>query len=204
MLPDYPKTKRYIQKRFQNLIQKEIRDNPLLSLIKYRDVHEGSTYSITSEDGYTQKGAYKNISAISAKFEISQEEMILKGPEALFSRVRQIAEEMINQSHHDFVKVMEEATERTGNIVDAKSKSFSPELILAALDKVSIDFDEFGNPILPALIVSPEQFEKIKKEIPEWESDPILTIKYNILRKLIIDKKRQEWIDRESSRQLVD
>ncbi len=49
-------------------------------------------------------------------------------------------------------------------------------------------------------ILNPEQFEKIKTEIPKWEADPI----FNTRHKLIIEKKRQEWIDRENNRKLVD
>ena len=96
MLPDYPKTKNFIQKKIREETQKEIRKNPLLSLIKYNDVHEGATYSVRTTDGYTKKGSYKQISS---GFNISDEEMILKGPEALFSRVKQIADEMIDQTH---------------------------------------------------------------------------------------------------------
>jgi len=46
----------------------------------------------------------------------------------------------------------------------------------------------------------PEQFEQIKTEIPKWEADPI----FNARHKLLIEKKRQERIDRENNEKLVN
>mgnify|MGYP005842212155 CR=1 FL=1 len=197
MLPDYPKTKRYLRKEFVAAVQKETSKNPLISMIKFREIHEGNTFQLTTDDGFSQKGKYKEMAV---PFEISKEEMVARGPEAYFSKVEQIAKEMGTQHSQKLSRMMDEITEVTGNKVDAKSKPLSPELILTALEKVAISFDEFGNPILPTLIVSPEQYEKMKKEIPNWKPDPVLGTR----RKLIIAKKRQEWLDRESNRKLVD
>ena len=54
----------------------------------------------------------------------------------------------MKQSQQIFKK-MDEATQKTGNILDVKSQPLSPDLVLEALKKVSIDFDEAGNPIYP-------------------------------------------------------
>lgn len=201
MLPDYPKTKRFIREKFQKEVKKEIRKNPLLSLLQYKEVHEGKTYCVRSMDGYIKKGVYKEISS---GFKISNEEMILKGPEAIFSRVKEAADEMINQTHKDVLREMDEATKRTGNVVSAKSKTITPELVLAALDKVALDFDDCGFPIMPALVVSPPDFEALQKAVPEWLLQPLAIKRYELMRKIIIEKKRQEWIDRENNRKLVE
>lgn len=152
-------------------------------------------------DGYIKKGVYKEISS---GFKISNEEMILKGPEAIFSRVKEAADEMINQTHKDVLREMDEATKRTGNVVSAKSKTITPELVLAALDKVALDFDDCGFPIMPALVVSPPDFEALQKAVPEWLLQPLAIKRYELMRKIIIEKKRQEWIDRENNRKLVE
>jgi hypothetical protein len=197
LLPDYPKIKRYLQKRFNDTIQEEIRKNPLLSLIKYRESHEGNSFEVTTLDGYVDKGSFKSIST---EFNIPYEEMIEKGPDAYFSKVGKIVEDMVKESSKDLIQKMEQVTKRTGNIVGANSKPFSPELLLNAMEKLEIDFDEFGKPMFPTLIMSPELFEKIQKEIPKWESDP----KYDKMMKDLTEKKRKEWIDRKNSRKLVD
>lgn len=197
MLPDYPNIKRKIQKKFVQAIQNEIKKDPLLSQIRFHQVHEGDVLTFSDIDGYSENIEYK---LISTKFEISKEEIIDKGPDAYFSRIGEIAKEMAKQQSQLVLKRIGKITERTGHIVDAKSKPLSPQLILQLLEKVAIDFDEYGNPIFPALVLHPDQYEKIKDEIPKWEADPELRKKHGEL----IEKKRKEWIDRENRRKLVD
>lgn len=197
MLPDYPSMKRKIQKKFGETIKKESQKDPLLSQIKRRLVHEGDVLTVSDIEGYSESVEHK---LISAKLEIAKEEIINKGPDAFFSKVDKLAKEMAKQQSQLFFNKMEEVAERTGQVVDAKSKPLSPQLILQVLEKVAIDFDEYGNPIFPSLVLSPDQYEKIKDEIPKWESDPEVRRKH----KELIEKKRLEWIDRESRRKLVD
>lgn len=196
MLPDYPEIKRFLRKEFILSLDR-LQNNPLLETIPVHIIHEGDAFSVTSVNGFSQEGAYRKIAA---KWEISREEMMTKGPEAYLSRTEQVAKELNDQKAKQLIEKMEEVTQRTGNVVDAKSKPLSPDLILSALDKIAIDFDELGNPIFPKLVLSPKQFEKIKTEIPKWEADPTINARH----KLIIEKKRQEWIDRENNRKLVD
>jgi len=99
------------------------------------------------------------------------------------------------------IGVLEKVTERTGNVVKGeKGEGITPKLILDAIEKMEIGFDEKGNPIMPVLVMSPQDFEKIKAEQKAWESDGELEKR----RREIIEKKRKEWIDRESNRKLVD
>lgn len=58
----------------------------------------------------------------------------------------------------------------------------------------------FLNTLLSKWHIRPELYAICKTEIPKWEADPILNVRH----KLIIEKKRQEWIDRENNRKLVD
>ena len=197
MLPDYPKIKKDLQKRFSDAIKEEIQKDPLLSSLRVRMVNEGNAVVSSSVEGFTQKIEYKEISA---KFEIKNEEIIEKGPIAVFSRVKQIAREIGGQQSQMFIKKMDEVTQRTGNVVNAKARPLSPQLILEALEKIAIDFDELGNPIFPSLVVSPQQYEKIKKDFPKWESD----LDFRKKQAELIEKKRKEWLDRESNRKLAD
>ena len=201
MLPDYPATKKHLQKEFLAAMKKENEKDPVVSMIHFRESFEGDTFKLTTIDGFSQQGQYKEIFT---KFEISKDEIVKRGPEAYFSRVKQIAKEWAEQQARLLFQKMDEVTEITGNVVDAKSKPLSPELILAALDKVAIDFDEYGNANLPALFVPPGKIERMKEEFRKYEADPLFIIKYKLIYKLIIDKKRQEWFDRESNRKLVD
>jgi hypothetical protein len=197
MLPDFPTVKKKIEDDFNKKIREKVSSAPFLSQIRRKRVHEGNILTSSSVEGYTERGEYK---LISSGFLIKPDEIIEKGVEAFFSQIDKISEEFINQQSQVIFKKMDEVTERTGNIVNAKGKGIYPEIILEALEKVTIDFDEFGNPHFPALILNPKDWEKIKDKIPKWEADPNLRKKHLEL----VEKKRREWRDRESHRKLVD
>lgn len=130
MLPDYPSTKRHLQKEFINALRNETKKDPIMSLIHFRESYEGNTFSLTTEDGFYQTGTYNEVST---KFEISKEEVLKRGPEACFSRVPQIAKDWVEQQARLLFQMMDKVTEITGNVVEAKFKPLSPELIIAAL-----------------------------------------------------------------------
>lgn len=197
MLPDFPTIKKKVQIDFENEIRKKIYGAPFLSQIRRKRVHEGDILASTSMDGYTDTRRYK---LISSKFKVKDEKIIEEGVKAFSSLIDKISGEMIKKQSQIFFKKMDEVTKRTGNVVSAKGKPISPEIILESLEKVVIDFDEFGNPILPSFVVHPKQYEKIKGALSKGEADPELRKKYIEL----IEKKRVEWLDRENSRKLVD
>jgi len=198
MLPDYPFIKEKIRKKLDEEIRKEIRKDPFLSHIRTQCVNEGNILTSTSVNGFSESVELKPI--LAGGFEITEEEIIDKGPIALFSRIPEIARKIIDGRSRLLFEKMEEVTSRTGNIVDAKFQPLSPKIVLDALEKVEIDFDEYGNPLFPILVLSKDQYEKIKNEITKWEPDPELLRKHREL----IETKRLEWIDRENSRKLVD
>jgi hypothetical protein len=197
MLPDYPKIKDHIKREFNSLARGESSKDPLLSGIQIQEVHEGDTYSITSIDGIKQDDTYKKIEA---RFDITKEEMMTKGPEIYFSKAKEVAKTMIEQESKQVISKLTEAAEKAGNVVDGKSKPLSPDTIFEAMEKIRMDFDEFGNPIFPTLLLLPEMLDRIRSEIPKWESDPKVMAK----QREIVEKKRKEWLDRESYRKLVD
>jgi hypothetical protein len=89
---------------------------------------------------------------------------------------------------------------KTGNVISGKGKPFTFDHFLEALEKMLIDFDEDGNPFMPSILISPEDWERIKSDFPKWDTDPENKKKIQS----IINKKRDEWYDRESHRKLVD
>ena len=197
MLPDFPTVKKKIENDFNKKIREKMNNDLVLSQIGRKRVHEGNIHTSSSMDGYTESSEYKYISS---GFSISTDEIIEKGVDAFISQIDKISEELIKQQLQLLFKKMDEITERTGNIVNAKGKNISPEVILEALDKVQFDFDEFGNPLYPSLVLHPNDMEKIKDEIPKWDIDPI----WKKCLELLVEKKRREYHDRESHRKLVD
>ena len=131
---------------------------------------------------------------------VGVDELIEKGPEAYLERVPKIAAQIIDAQHKTIFGKINEVTSRTGMVTDARGKPFSPEMLLESLKKMEISFDQTGEARMPTLVMAPKLADSVKDKLPEWDKDPELKRRLNA----IIQKKRQEWIDRENSRKLVD
>ena len=128
------------------------------------------------------------------------EDLIERGPIALQEGLKKIAAELSSQQSKMIFEHLNEITAKTGNVVNAGGQAINPDLILRTLEQTEIDFSQDGQPRLPTLVVSPEQGDKLREKMLEWDKDESYNKKFNEL----IEKKRQEWHDRESHRKLVD
>jgi hypothetical protein len=198
MLPDYPRLKKVLNEQFVESIKKNVENDPFLGQIQKQEVHEGNTLRITSVDGFSTTTNYPEIAS---KFEIGFDEIIKDGPKAFFSRKDVISKEMIQGLTKQTLEYLDKVTEKTGNVVSAKeaiAKSSNP--ILELFEKIELSFDERGFPIMPSIVGSPEDTEKIKGYLKELRTNPEIQEKFL----QIIEKKRKQWLDRENSRKLVD
>jgi hypothetical protein len=193
MLPDYPRLKKKLNDKMARLVKEDMEKDPFLSSFPKHEAHEGDTMTTTSIEGFSSTTDYPETAS---KFEVTLEETISQGPEAIFSKRSKLSKEMIEKLSKLIIDQLEKVTERTGNVVKANESS-NP--ILDALEKIEIDFDKYGNPIMPTLMVSPETLEKLKERSKEWNIAEV-----ERRRKDIIEKKRKQWLDRENSRKLVD
>jgi len=198
MLPDYPQLKKRLKEKFEGLVSKRIQEEPLLSQLRKTIVHEGNTYNVTSYEGYSTKSEYERFATA---FNIDVNTIIKKGPDALYEKVPSLSKDIADKMAQHTINTLEKVTQATGNVVTGKGKGITPDLILDALEKIEIGFDEWGNPIMPIIVMSPQDFELFKSKEKEWEAQ---AIRLEIRRREIIEKKRKEWIDRESRRKLVD
>ncbi|MDP9314046.1 MAG: hypothetical protein M3R24_24735 [Chloroflexota bacterium] len=62
-----------------------------------------------------------------------------------------------------------EVTDAVGNTIDAQGRPFSFDLLNEMLEKIHLEFDEQGNPLLPTMMVNPNTYEKIKDVTPTPE-----------------------------------
>jgi hypothetical protein len=196
MLPDYPEIKRKLLINFQKHMIKETQQDTLMKVVQKKPIYEGNNLEINSISGHSKR---KGFQTISTEFRIKPEDLIEKGLDAYYSKFSEITEEMRKKQSKILIEAFEETTNQTGNIVDCKSKPMA-EWYLEVLDKVSIIFDEFGNPTMPDIFVSPDDYERIKSDYSKLQFDP------NIKEKIreIVERKRREWIDKENNRKLVD
>lgn len=197
MLPDYPKVKRKIEEDINTFLQNLAREDPLLMLIKEEQQFEGNRMSLRTESGKLDQSYYKEIGG---EYKIKREDVIIKGPMAYIENIKKMAEDIKRQKAKLLFDEIKESVDKTGNIVNGKGQPFTFELLMQVLEKVWVDFNEKGNPIMPAIVVPPESGVKLKQKLTEWEANP----KYKKRFDEIIEKKRKQWHDRESNRKLVD
>ncbi|MCW4000601.1 MAG: hypothetical protein NWE93_10210 [Candidatus Bathyarchaeota archaeon] len=192
MLPDYPILKRKLNRKLEVIIRNEVNKDPLQASIPKKIVHEGDRIAIKSIDGYSSETSY---GTFVSDFQITTEEIIQKGPNAVFSRTKEIAKDMTEKMNKHFIGVFEKVTETTGNVVTSKT-GITAESILETFEKIEMSFDDSGNPIMPLIIITPQDYDKIKQDLDSKE--------FREKQKAIIEKKRKGWLDRESNRKLVD
>jgi hypothetical protein len=197
MLPDFPRIKNGIQEIIKQELQNQIRQEPFLSQFKVKQVFEGNKMSIKTENGELDQINYKEIYS---KHSIDREDVIMRGPIVFMENIQSMAEEIIKQETRNIFSKFNDITKKTGKVVNGKGDPFTHDLLLELLEKIQIDFDDQGNPYMPALVVPPNIFSKLKEKLPEWEANPEYKRKFEE----IINKKRREWHDRESHRKLVD
>jgi hypothetical protein len=197
MLPDFPTLKKKYESITQNYINATQEQDPILSKVGKVHHFEGDRFSSNPQVVGKDESTYKEISF---EFSIKREEIIDKGFNAFIEYIRDMGENFKENQAREMFSKIDEATRNTGNTIDAKGTPFCYEQILEALDKMWIEFDDNGSPYMPTLYVGPELNEIIKEKIPEWDKDPQANLKLET----IINKKRNEWHDRESNRKLVD
>lgn len=198
MIPDFPKVKTELKEfwvRYLENKQKELLG--FWSSLPSRIHHEGSAWVMKRVDGSIDHHDYTPIESI---FTVDFNEAPHLTPERLREKLNKVAEDMARQLAQGFIGTLNETLEKTGQTKDAKGRPFSKELLLEMLEMVELDFDERGEPILPALVMAPQLYEKIKSDVPTWDQDPV----FNAAHEAIIERKRTNWRDRESHRKLVD
>lgn len=197
MLPDFPKIKEKFKLAINKYLKNLVRQEPLLSQIREQRHFEGNKMTSKTEDGELDNTSYKEISG---GYSIKREDVIAKGTMAYIENIQSVAEELKKQQAKLLFDKISEVTKKTGNIVNGKGQPFSFEIFIETMEKIQIDFDEMGKPYLPTLVVSPQLGDKLNEKLPEWESNP----EYKKKLDEVIERKRQEWNDRESNRKLVD
>ena len=158
---------------------------------------EGDRLGVTDATGETEEYNYELVSGV---LEVEDQDLIDRGPVSLLEGLQKMVEELSSQQSKLILERLNNVTAKTGNTVDAGGRKINPDLLLKALEKIEMRFTEDGQPVLPTLVVHPDQYKRLIEKLPEWEKDKRYNRNFNEL----IKKKRQEWHDRESHRKLVD
>ena len=197
MLPDYPKLK----EKIQNLLiarMKKVQSasmGPLAGMPTYR-VFEGNKSVWIREDGTKEVLEQKRAEA---KIEINVKEYEEITPLEILNRIDIAAQELAIQRMKVALKKIDKAVEQTGNIVDTKGRPFSIEDYFKMIGAIWIDFDEKGKPILPSFLGEEKAKKSIIEVLLQLKSDAKCKKRFDEL----IEKKKEDWRDRESNRKLV-
>ncbi len=197
MLPDIPKLKNRLYELLMLALEQErFQASPILSMTPKHPIMEGNKAFLVREDGVREEIRMKH-SESSIEYDIRDISKLTI--DEMYQRYRDAIQKIVVEQHAHYLQELEEAVQKVGNVVDAKGKEPSPDIILEAFEKISVDFDELGRPRWPTLIVGGEMEEKMKQIQDQFDREP-----YKSQWELLVEKKREEWRARESRRTLVD
>ena len=115
--------------------------------------------------------------------------------DALAEQASSSAEERLAQVMPHFFDVFYRTCDAAGTGTDAGGRPFDFELYLEGLDRIELQFDREGNPIMPTLVVHPSMAEHLRS-LP-----PITSAQQKALDELI-ERKRTEFNARRRHRKL--
>lgn len=115
--------------------------------------------------------------------------------DALAEQADAMADERLSIVMPHFFSVFERTCDAAGTGTDAGGKPFSFELYLTGLEKIELQFDRDGQPILPTLVVHPAMAKQLASLPPPTEEQQRA---YNDL----IERKRREFNARRRHRKL--
>jgi hypothetical protein len=198
MLPDFPTIKQALLAQAAAYVDQLVRQEPVLRDIRRIHHFEGGDMLTQPATGAQEPAGYQHFT--SADIRVETETIIEKGPGAFFEQLQALAEDLKTHQVRTMLARVGEAADAVGNIVHARGQPFGPDLLLQALETITIRFDENGTPQMPSMVVSEEWAAYIRAHAAEWEADPSFRERHA----KILERKRQEWDDRERHRELVD
>lgn len=199
MLPDFAELKEKLEALAKRRLRQYVRRrDPVIREIRHMYIHEGTGSRYRTMDGTEDRMELK---PSVAELRATPDEILDWSLEDVLKRIDGLGEQMLAQIVPAMFGKVKEATNRTGNVVDAGGQPFSFEVFIAGIEKVWIDFDdETGEPHLPTIVVPPGVAERLRTILPEWEKNEDYKRRFSE----VIETKRQAWNDRESRRKLVD
>lgn len=198
MIPDFPQEKEILNQFWTNyLIAKHRELLGFFGTLPAHMNHEGHQWELNRADGTGDNQPYHEIEGLMT-IEISEVPFLT--PDKIRNKLDKIAEDMARQISQGMFAEISRVAKEVGNEVNAEGQTLNQELFLQMLEKMDLDFDENGNWNPPTIVIHPDLWESKKEEMKSWETDNEFLSK----KKAIIEKKKEEWRDRENHRKLVD
>ncbi len=182
----YPNDVAIIEKYLHHLIKS---NNVLKNIATARILHGGGfRYEINEKELITP------IKEISTEITFTFDEVINFDLESLCATIYALCSAKIENIQRVLYKNISDASHLTGNIVDAGGAKLNYDLILNMLEKIEVDFDDSGNPIMPEFHMSTHLLPQLKDLKFSMEQEK----KFNE----IIEQKRKIWYAKKCYRKL--
>jgi hypothetical protein len=167
-----------------------------LNKVKGIVLPEGNRLVFSREDGTEQEMDFK---ATQVEVSIPREELQTLNPQQMISKFDQAAVEMAKLQHVQTFSEISRAVTAVGNAVEARGQPMGPAQFFEALERISIEFNDRGEPRLPTMVIHPDMEPTVRATLTSIEYNSELQFQYAE----IIARKREEWRARESRRKLV-
>jgi hypothetical protein len=199
MLPDYPKVKGLIAEAFRQLIN-NLHNQKLgiFSSLKATTLHEGSTTHTYRPDGTFSETEMKHVEA-TAQLEHDIKQLETLEVKDIFKLAEKLADGIAREKHKLFIQRLDEACQESGNVMSGKKPLV--EQVLEGFEKILLEFEPDGKLSKDFMFYChPQMAPKLAEAHRQIESDPQLKKRLNA----IMERKRQEWRDREAARNLAE
>jgi hypothetical protein len=195
MLPDYPEEKQKLLEIQTDYLNRKT--NQLLgpfSQAEHFMHHEGNRWRIERSDGSISESEYNTIQG---EFSVSVDEAPTLTPEKIKAKLDTIADQMASKMSKEMFATFAQAADEAGNSINAAGQPLTKDMFLEMISRIEIDFDKDGKPIMPTVFVPPGFDSSV---LDEWNKDPEMGKKHEE----IMNKKKEDWNEREACRKLVD
>jgi hypothetical protein len=197
MLPEFPKTASDLLKYAAMRIDMQRKALAPITDIGIQTVaHEGRAFSYEQEGAGVVRDSYEEFAT---RVEVKFDEIPSLTGQVFEAKLETIANEQAKQMSKFVYSRMDDILTKAGTGVDAGGQPLSKEILLKMLEGMQVSFDESGQPDL-TFFAHPTMAEEMDKRWREWTEDAEFMATYRNL----LNKKREEFFDRESNRKLAD
>ncbi len=198
MLPNLPALRIDLARRQDEFVKTQIhRRLGVFSESPTHIVHEGRSLRMVRSDGDVDDSELKRASA---EISVLDEEAITMTHAERLEKLDQLAAELAPKIVSIFVSTLDSVLQAAGQTVENQGKPLTGESILAVFEKIERDFEPDGTPSpLSFFSTQADMYPAFQRAMEEIERDPQLKARMDAL----MQRKKEQWIDREASRKLV-
>jgi hypothetical protein len=196
MLPDLPSLKQDIRRILDRYLQNRIDQRlGVFGELPKHYTHEGNRMRIRRANGSVEEIKSKETSG---KLSLKLSDIPALTIKERMAKLDTIAEQMADQMATHTIKTLGEGLDKAGQVVDRKGKPFDAEAIFEVLEKLQIEFDKSEKSDL-TILIPPALTPRAREILQLLETDKNLQKRHAD----IMERKREEWRDREAARKLV-